>query len=503
MAATVGMQAVPSTGSSMLVQLLESQRLENNVAVLAEGEETTVNVPTPIVSYDFEEESANVTFKHFGIGVAPYSVPLSETEKGLQFTGSGNQDMGYIQIVNPFKDNTNIEANGATVSLWVYCDGTANNSIWGFGLGTDGYENESTSGMLGFQANTYMVYNMKKVNGPWIDFNGNPTGSNSNAIPQKQMAMITMAFSSTDVSFYVNGQKVEGYAPASSLDSKGSEYYPGILGYLKTHFTHFYVGKGTFTGTFSGKADKLGFYDKALTAEEVQALYDSQKDAYANPIDLNAKEDVTAQYIVNADFSDAEDMYKGWTNEGMPCDATISAEQGMPFMNEDPGNANFDFYQVLNVPNGIYTVSAQCLTHVDTKNNYNALRLYANDKYTIIPQNGPTWDDAGATDAIQAWADDKELNRLTVSSVMVTDGTLRIGVSKSARKGFVCFDNFRLEKASLNDMMSAYNNLKADAEMRPWPTNRRILPWMPILRLASLCRPYTMSATIISRTARA
>ena len=41
MAATVGTQAVPNTGSSMLVQLLESQRLENNVEVLAEGEETT------------------------------------------------------------------------------------------------------------------------------------------------------------------------------------------------------------------------------------------------------------------------------------------------------------------------------------------------------------------------------------------------------------------------------------------------------------------------------
>ena len=44
MAATVGTQAVPSTGSSMLVQLLESQRLENNVEVLAEGEETTEEV---------------------------------------------------------------------------------------------------------------------------------------------------------------------------------------------------------------------------------------------------------------------------------------------------------------------------------------------------------------------------------------------------------------------------------------------------------------------------
>ena len=461
MAATVGTQAVPSTGSSMLVQLLESQRLENNVAVLAEGEETTVDVPTPIASYDFEEESANVTFKHFGIGVAPYSVPLSETEKGLQFTGSGNQDMGYIQIVNPFKDNTNIEANGATVSLWVYCDGTANNSIWGFGLGTDGYEDQNTSGMLGFQANTYMVYNMAKVGGPWIDFNGNPRGSNSNAIPQNQMSMITMTFASTDVTFYVNGQKVDGYAPASSLADKGSEYYPGILGYLKTHFTHFYVGKGTFTGTFSGMADKLGFYDKALTADEVKALYDSQKDAYANLVDLNAKEDVTAQYIVNADFSDADDMYKGWTNEGMPCDAERSATLGMPFMTEESGGALFDFYQVVeNIPNGIYTVSAQVLTHAN-----GVVFLYANNVRNTIAQCGGTWGTENAFNHLSGWADNKEDYRSVLSNVMVTDGTLRIGVNKNnGRQGYVGFDNFRLEKASLNDMMTAYNNLKVGAE---------------------------------------
>ena len=76
LAATVGAQAVPNTGSSMLVQLLESQRLENNVAVLAEGEETSVDVPTSIASHDFQGESADVQFNGVGNGLIPYFVPL-------------------------------------------------------------------------------------------------------------------------------------------------------------------------------------------------------------------------------------------------------------------------------------------------------------------------------------------------------------------------------------------------------------------------------------------
>ncbi len=467
-AGVAGTQAVRLANSSWNLQLLENQQL-GGVNPLAE-EETTDDpdagsdatedaLPTPLAFYDFEEDDDRVQLKTAGTGTLPYSIPLSEKETGLQFTFGLLGNEGYAQIANPLLNNANVATAGATISLWVYRDDSnAYEYIWSF----------NGDQMMQFNGNGYLGYNNQ--HGAWFDFNHPNTGSYTD-IPVEELAMVTLTFGTEEIGYYVNGEAkaFSGFSGGNvaGLDSYQAAYKNAastLLGHMTTA-TEFYLGKGYWWwGTFPGKADKLGFYDKALTADEVKALYDSQKDAYANPVDLNAKEDVTAQYIVNADFSDAEDMYKGWTNEGMPCDATISTEQGMPFMNENPGTANFDFYQVLNVPNGIYTVSAQCLTHVDTKKNYNALRLYANDKYTIIPQNGSTWDDEMATRAIQDWAGDKELNRLTVSSVMVTDGTLRIGVSKSARKGFVCFDNFRLEKASLNDMMSAYNNLKADAE---------------------------------------
>ena len=451
MAATVGTQAVPSTGSSMLVQLLESQRLENNVEVLAEGEETSVDVPTSIASYDFQGESADVQFKRVGNGVIPYFVPLSATERGLKFTeGALYTDIGYVQVANPFYGDENIEMQGATVSLWAYLDNAKAKALFGFGLGQDIYEDFGNSGSFGLQTDGYMPYN---VSGSYIDFR--PVAANP--IPQGQMSMVTMTFTSTGVSLYVNGTAVE-YNGSTNVDI--NTVYPKMLANLKTHFTHFYIGKGGFQGTFSGRADKLGFYDHALTAEEVKALYDSQKNAYANPIDLNAKEDVTAQYIVNADFSDAEDMYKGWTNEGMPCDAERSATLGMPFMTEESGGALFDFYQVVeNIPNGIYTVSAQVLTHAN-----GVVFLYANNVRNTIAQCG-TWGTENAFNHLSGWADNKEDYRSVLSNVMVTDGTLRIGVNKNnGRQGYVGFDNFRLEKASLNDMMTAYNNLKADAE---------------------------------------
>ncbi len=464
MAATVGTQAVPNTGSSMLVQLLESQRLENNVEVLAEGEETSANnevsLPTPLAFYDFEGgDNDEVQLKTAGTGTLPYSVPLSEKEKGLQFTFGLVGNEGYVQIANPLLNNANVATAGATISLWVYRDDSnAYEYIWSF----------NGNQMMQFNGNGYLGYNNQ--NHVWFDFNHPNSGGKYNDIPVGELAMVTLTFGPEEIGYYVNGE-AKTFSSFSGGDVAGLDSYQAayknaastLLGHMTTA-TEFYLGKGYWWwGTFPGKADKLGFYDKALTADEVKALYDSQKDAYANPIDLNAKEDVTAQYIVNADFSDAEDMYKGWTNEGMPCDTERSATLGMPFMSENPGTANFDFYQVLEVPNGIYTVSVQCLSHVDTRNNYDAIRLYANDVRSIIPQNG-TYGDNAVANVATTWTDNKELNRVTVANVMVDDGTLRIGISKSARKGSVCFDNFRLEKASLSDMMSAYNSMKADAE---------------------------------------
>ena len=454
MAATVGTQAVPNTGSSMLVQLLESQRLENNVEVLAEGEETSVNdevsLPTPLAFYDFEEESADVTFKHFGSGVAPYSVPLSEMEKGLQFTGSDTNNMGYIQIANPFKGKSEITTQGATISLWVYLSGSsANNSVWGFSRGLDGYENLP---ILGYEGSSYLTYNN---NGRWIDFNrtDNPSAV-ANPVQSEQMAMLTFSFGTDALALYVNGEVV-----TYPITENVASLVDLLTDMQSDTFSYFCVGKGSWTGTFSGRADKLGFYDKALTADEVKALYDSQKDGYENLKDLSdfaETEDVTS-LITNADFSNADNVTEGW-EVGMGINSELSATAGLIVHDNGGDQWTGDFYQIIeNVPTGIYTLSAQIATRADW-----SIDLYANDKVTGVGEKNSN---EGSPDAVYDTWTDQNINRYSVSNVVVTDGTLRIGVRKTnQRAGWLCFDNFRLEKVSLNDILVLYANVKADAQ---------------------------------------
>ncbi len=450
MAATVGTQAVPNTGSSMLVQLLESQRLENNVEVLAEGEETSVNdevsLPTPLAFYDFEEESDAVELKKDGNGTAPYSVPMSETEKGLNFVTADNANMGYVQISNPFKENSNIGTQGATISLWVYFNSLNGRSVWGFGQGASGYENYPK---LSLGADSYIVYNMG-ANNTWIDFNR----GGANPFSAGEMTMITMAFNTGSYSLYLNGGAVT-YNTTGNGPAGLANLLAGLLTNMKD-FPYFYLGKGGFDGTFDGKADKLGFYDKALTADEVKALYDSQKDAYANPIDLNAKEDVTS-LITNADFSNADNVTEGWET-AMSINSELSATAGLIVHDNGGDRWTGDFYQVIeNVPAGIYTLSAQIATRADW-----AIDLYANDRFTGVGQKNSN---AGSPDVVYTTWTDQNINRYSVANVAVTDGTLRIGVRKTnQRAGWLCFDNFRLEKVSLNDILVLYANVKADAQ---------------------------------------
>ncbi len=355
--------------------------------------------------------------------------------------------MGYVQIANPFKGKT--LANGATISLWVYRTGTADNSIWGFGLGADGYEDQNKSGMLGFQANTYMVYNMAKIGGPWIDFNGSPGGSLSNAIPAGRFAMITMVFAKDGCTFYVDGKKVE-YGPSNS-SADPSTLYQGILENISNHFTHFYVGKGTFTGTFEGKADKLGLYDKALTAEEVFVLYESQKTNFGEEQDMTSK-------IINPDFSNGVD---GWDTGGAPFDEGRLNNLGLVFVsiNRWSYGKTFDFSQTLNeLPSGVYQLSAQVSSSTG-----NSEVLCVTGSWGEYSEVGFGNSGLSVEDAAKKWSEDKEANRVFTAPILVTDGQLRIVLRRhNQRDGDVFFDNFRLEKvgSGMIEVKELYDDMK-------------------------------------------
>ena len=405
-------------------------------------------LPEPLVFYDFQSGTEDCyELKNFGNGTKPEFSMASATEQCLDFTASDTQSMGYVQIANPFKGKT--LANGATISLWVYRTGTADNSIWGFGLGADGYEDQNKSGMLGFQANTYMVYNMAKIGGPWIDFNGSPGGSLSNAIPAGRFAMITMVFAKDGCTFYVDGKKVE-YGPSNS-SADPSTLYQGILENISNHFTHFYVGKGTFTGTFEGKADKLGLYDKALTAEEVFVLYESQKTNFGEEQDMTSK-------IINPDFSNGVD---GWDTGGAPFDEGRLNNLGLVFVsiNRWSYGKTFDFSQTLNeLPSGVYQLSAQVSSSTG-----NSEVLCVTGSWGEYSEVGFGNSGLSVEDAAKKWSEDKEANRVFTAPILVTDGQLRIVLRRhNQRDGDVFFDNFRLEKvgSGMIEVKELYDDMK-------------------------------------------
>lgn len=439
------MSAMAGTAQVTWVDVRGVNGVEDSRAMsMDEGTE----LPEPLVFYDFQSGTEDsYELKNFGNGTKPEFSMASATEQCLDFTASDTQNMGYVQIANPFKGKT--LANGATISLWVYRTGTADNSIWGFGLGADGYEDQNKSGMLGFQANTYMVYNMAKIGGPWIDFNGSPGGSLSNAIPAGRFAMITMVFAKDGCTFYVDGKKVE-YGPSNS-SADPSTLYQGILENISNHFTHFYVGKGTFTGTFEGKADKLGLYDKALTAEEVFVLYESQKTNFGEEQDMTSK-------IINPDFSNGVD---GWDTGGAPFDEGRLNNLGLVFVsiNRWSYGKTFDFSQTLNeLPSGVYQLSAQVSSSTG-----NSEVLCVTGSWGEYSEVGFGNSGLSVEDAAKKWSEDKEANRVFTAPILVTDGQLRIVLRRhNQRDGDVFFDNFRLEKvgSGMIEVKELYDDMK-------------------------------------------
>lgn len=439
------MSAMAGTAQVTWVDVRGVNGVEDSRAMsMDEGTE----LPEPLVFYDFQSGTEDCyELKNFGNGTKPEFSMASATEQCLDFTASDTQSMGYVQIANPFKGKT--LANGATISLWVYRTGTADNSIWGFGLGADGYEDQNKSGMLGFQANTYMVYNMAKIGGPWIDFNGSPGGSLSNAIPAGRFAMITMVFAKDGCTFYVDGKKVE-YGPSNS-SADPSTLYQGILENISNHFTHFYVGKGTFTGTFEGKADKLGLYDKALTAEEVFVLYESQKTNFGEEQDMTSK-------IINPDFSNGVD---GWDTGGTPFDEGRLNNLGLVFVsiNRWSYGKTFDFSQTLNeLPSGVYQLSAQVSSSTG-----NSEVLCVTGSWGEYSEVGFGNSGLSVEDAAKKWSEDKEANRVFTAPILVTDGQLRIVLRRhNQRDGDVFFDNFRLEKvgSGMIEVKELYDDMK-------------------------------------------
>lgn len=171
--------------------------------------------------------------------------------------------------------------------------------------------------------------------------------------------------------------------------------------------------------------------------------------------------DMTQLFVVNPGFDDG---VNGWNTGGAGFDANLLASGGIVSVgvNQWSYGKTFDFTQTLTgLPVGVYCLSAQVSS---STGNSEVLHLTGSmeDSRVGFGNSG-----LSAAAAAEAWAADKEANRVSTGNVLVLDGTVTIGLNRhNGRNGEVFFDNFRLTFVSdgFADIKALYDALKLQAE---------------------------------------
>ena len=171
--------------------------------------------------------------------------------------------------------------------------------------------------------------------------------------------------------------------------------------------------------------------------------------------------DVTQLFVVNPGFDDG---VNGWNTGGAGFDANLLASGGIVSVgvNQWSYGKTFDFTQTLTgLPVGVYCLSAQVSS---STGNSEVLHLTGSmeDSRVGFGNSG-----LSAAAAAEAWAADKEANRVSTGNVLVLDGTVTIGLNRhNGRNGEVFFDNFRLTFVSDGsaEIKALYDALKLQAE---------------------------------------
>lgn len=166
--------------------------------------------------------------------------------------------------------------------------------------------------------------------------------------------------------------------------------------------------------------------------------------------------DMTPLVVLNPGF-DNESM------EGWICNVQPDLSHDMPYFAFDAWNRpTFDFYQDVELPNGLYYLSVQEHVTIGDKTD---LYIQSSEGRMTTKMN---WNYGGEVAAAEKdWAVDKERNRVATGSVMVVDGQVRIGVNlHTSFQGYMFFDNFRLMRVSdgAEEIKALYEQKKAEAD---------------------------------------
>ncbi len=158
-----------------------------------------------------------------------------------------------------------IPSNYTTVSLWIYPTTTSSGGgILGTGYTTDG-------GKDGWAWAYYHDLRYIKL----YFWKGNNHLDNydiytpNDSVPQEQWSFVTVVVNDTDISVYINGD----LSVAGTLSGSPDVHDRGIM-----IGRHYQTGAGAHT--MEGIIDEVAIYNRALSAEEVAALYNSSKGGY-------------------------------------------------------------------------------------------------------------------------------------------------------------------------------------------------------------------------------
>ena len=183
------------------------------------------------------------------------------------FGASGNTS--NVKFANPL---AGASMAGATVSFWM---NVPTENLWDAAFS---FYNPQTTARLYMTPNTYVGFN--DMAGTWMDLN-HPDGFSSGNITFGEWNFVTMTVSYADgIKVYVNGtektfQKCNGELNGAGITSQASFDRARLLSHLSAS-SGFYFGYGSFWGSLNADYDDLSIYNRALTADDVKALYQAE-----------------------------------------------------------------------------------------------------------------------------------------------------------------------------------------------------------------------------------
>ncbi|MEY8515807.1 Ig-like domain-containing protein [Lachnospiraceae bacterium 29-84] len=246
----------------------------------ASEREGTPVLDTAIAVYDFDSFTAEgdtlkdatrtITLEAEGTGQKPVLVEDEMRGKVLSLTEQDYANRAFALLPNnPFAGKS--VDNGLTLSFWTKTTGT----VGGARCLVDFEVAPSTGKRAGTLAvNQSMVYwNTTDQDNKFTDFNI----GEMNLAPANGWTMVTMAVTEEGIAFYRNGQKID-----HSIANNSSEDYSQMIrdlvgagGIAEPEQTKVRLGASlaTYWSCAGAWIDDVSFFGKALSAEEVQDLY--------------------------------------------------------------------------------------------------------------------------------------------------------------------------------------------------------------------------------------